>query len=165
MLCTCTGTGYINKIKWKFGTCITWAWVSLLSKVYVSVYQIKRNTFVFCLPPLAYNLDSCFVFSRSGIWTWWGIALWLCVLSRCQRDPSLMATTSSDTSCSAKIKRHRSKNRERFGFDCSTLPTWPKYNHRPLECFLVLLWLVESCMWALITMRLLFNITSSLHSK
>lgn len=114
---------------------------------------------------LPITVDSCFVFSRSGIWTWWGIALWLCVLSRCQRDPSLMATTSSDTSCSARIKRHRSKNRERFGFDCSTLPTWPKYNHRPLECFLVLLWLVESCMWALITMRLLFNITSSLHSK
>lgn len=114
---------------------------------------------------LPITVDFCFVFSRSGIWTWWGIALWLCVQSRCQRDLSLMATTSSDTSCLARIKRHRSKNRERFGFDCSTLPTWPKYNHRPLECFLVLLWLVESCMWALITMRLLFNITSSLHSK
>lgn len=55
-----------NKIIWKFGTCITWAWVYLLSKVYVSVYQIKRNTFVFCLPPLAYNCRLLFCFLQ--IW-------------------------------------------------------------------------------------------------
>lgn len=118
------------------------------------------------MPPLVYICRLLFfVFSRFGIWTWWGIALWLCVLSRCQRDPSLMVIMSSDTSCLARIKRHRSKNQERFGFDCSILLTWPKSNHRPLECFLVLLWPVQSWMRALITMRLLFNITLSLHLK